>query len=110
MNIASWTVQPCDVPSLLLVAGAGARVEEAIGKAWDADDRLEGGGTSRRNTPSPAAVATMLASVREVYGGLQEGLRGASSEVDALLAKGNMGAMETQAVENMRQLILNALL
>jgi hypothetical protein len=48
--------------------------------------------------------------VREVYGGLQEGLRGASSEVDALLAKGNMGAMETQAVENMRQLILNALL
>ena len=110
MNIASWTVQPCDVPSLLLVAGAGARVEEAIGKAWDADDRLEGGGTSRRSTPSPAAVATMLASVREVYGGLQEGLRGASSEVDALLAKGNMGAMETQAVENMRQLILNALL
>ena len=36
-------------------------------------------------------------------------LKGALGEVEALLAKGNMGAQETQAVENMKALIINAL-
>jgi hypothetical protein len=100
MNIASWTVQPCDVPNLLAVAGAGAVVEAAVGEAW---------GDDVSTPPAPKAVAAMLKTVREKYGALGGELRGALGEVDALLAKGNMGPQETQAVENMKALIVNAL-
>jgi hypothetical protein len=99
MNRASWTVNPCDVPGLLGVAGAGARVEEAVGRA-----HVGGGGSA-----TPAAVAGMLGAVRKVYGGLVEGLRGAVGEVQVLLDRHNMGEEETRAVEDMKRLLEDAL-
>ena len=93
MNRASWTVNPCDVPALLAVAGAGARVEAAVGAS-------AAGGSS---------AADMWAAVAGIYGGLGEGLRSALGEVQVLLDRHNMGEEETRAVEDMKKLVGDAL-
>ena len=95
MNRASWTVNPCDVPLLLGVAGSGSRVEEAVARA--------------HSVGSAEAVAAMLAAVRGEFTGLAAGLRGALGEVQALLDRQNMNEEETRAVEDMKRLVQDAL-
>ena len=106
MNRASWTVNPCDVPSLLRVAGAGARVEAAVGEAFSSSSSSGGG---RMLEAQPPAASAMLGAVRGIYGSLGEDLKKALEEVKALLDRKTMGVEETAAVEDMRKLIENAL-
>lgn len=102
MNLA-WSVIPADVTSLLSVAGAGARVEDAVATAHEA------AAATTDLAKVPAIFEDMYASVRGIYGGLADDLREAAAELEAVKPFSGDGVHHLDPLATMAGLIANAL-